>query len=251
LAKLSVCLLTHNSMRTLESCLLPALAVADEVIVVDSGSTDATLAFLTKHGLVPIHHQYQTHALQMNFAIDQATNDWVFCLDSDEFIDADCIAAVRKLKTSLADPAVGYRIERHWHVLGRPVRAIYPVSSPDRPVRLFHRSRVRFNDQPVDDKAVGYQRKESISGRVIHDTFFSVGEVFAKLDSYSARLVRYKAIPPSLLRAFLSPPFAFLKWYLRKGAYRDGAVGVVTAVYAALYSFLKYFRSWCRSRNLP
>jgi len=250
-AKLSVCVLTHNSMRTLESCLLPALAVADELIVIDSGSTDETLAFLKKHGIVPIHRKYQTHAQQMNFAIDQATNDWVFCLDSDEFLDAECIAAILELKNSLADPDIAYRIVRYWHVLGRQVRAIYPVSSPDRPVRLFHRSRVRFNDQPVDDKAVGYQRKESIKGRVTHDTFFSVGEVFAKLNSYSARLVLYKAIPPSLPRAFLSPPFAFFKWYLRKGAYRDGAVGVVTGVYAALYSFLKYFRSWCRSRNLP
>lgn len=251
MAKLSVCVLTHNSMRTLESCLPPALAVADELIVVDSGSTDESLAFLKKQGIVPIHREYQTHALQMNFAIDQATNDWVFCLDSDEFLDAECVAAILELKNSLADPDIAYRIVRYWHVLGRQVRAIYPVSSPDRPVRLFHRGRVRFNDQPVDDKAVGYQRKESIKGRVTHDTFFSVGEVFAKLNSYSDRLVLYKVIPPSLPRAFLSPPFAFLKWYLRKGAYRDGAVGVVTGVYAALYSFLKYFRSWCRSRNLP
>jgi len=251
MAKLSVCLLTHNSMRTLESCLPPALAVADELIVVDSGSTDETLEYLNKQGIVPLHRKYQTHALQMNFAIDQATNDWVFCLDSDESLNAECISAITELKASLADPTVAYRIERHWHVLGREVQAIYPVSSPDRPVRLFHRAHVRFNDQPVDDKAVGYKSKRSIDGRVIHDTFYSVGEILAKLNSYSGRLVFYKAIPPSLLRAFLSPPFAFLKWYFRKGAYRDGAVGVVTAVYAALYSFLKYFRAWCRSRNLP
>ena len=251
MVKLSVCLLTHNSMRTLESCLRPALAVADEMIVVDSGSTDETLDYLKTQGIVPLHRAYQTHALQMNFAIDQARNDWVFCLDSDESIDAECIAAINELKTTLADPTVGYRIERYWHVLGREVRAIYPVSSPDRPVRLFHRAHVRFNDQPVDDKAVGHRSKSTIKGRVIHDTFFSVAEVFAKLNSYSGRLVLYKPVAPSLTRALLSPPFAFLKWYLRKGAYRDGAVGVVTAVYAALYSFLKYFRAWCRSRNLP
>jgi len=237
-------------MRTLENCLLPALEVADEMVIVDSGSTDATLEFLTKHEIVPTYRKYQTHASQMNFAIGQATNDWVFCLDSDEFLDADCIAAIHDLKRSLEDPTVGYRIERYWHVLGREVRAIYPVSSPDRPVRLFHRRHAHFNDQPVDDKAVGYKSKMTIPGRVIHDTFFSIDEVFAKLNSYTERLVFFKPIPPSLPRALLSPPFAFLKWYFRKGAYRDGAVGVVTAVYAALYSFLKYFRAWCRSRNL-
>lgn len=238
-------------MRTLASCLPPALAVADEMIVVDSGSTDGTLDHLDKCGLAPIHRPYQTHAVQMNFAIEQASNDWVLCLDSDEYLDPECISAIEQLKPALADATVAYRIERHWRVLGREVRAIYPVSSPDRPVRLFHRGQVRFNDQPVDDKAVGHQRKQNLRGRVVHDTFFSVGEVLAKLNSYSGRLVFYKEVPPSLVRAFLSPPFAFLKWYFRKGAYRDGAVGLVTAVYAALYSFLKYFRSWCRSRNLP
>lgn len=238
-------------MRTLESCLPPALTVADELIVIDSGSTDGTIEHLEQQGLAPIHRPYQTHARQMNFAIDQATNDWVLCLDSDEYLSPECVLAIEQLKPSLSDATVAYRIKRHWRVLGREVRAIYPVSSPDRPVRLFHRGQVRFNDQPVDDKAVGHKRKVDIEGRVTHDTFFSVGEVFAKLNSYSGRLVLYKEVPPSLTRALLSPPFAFFKWYFRKGAFRDGAVGLVTAVYAALYSFMKYFRSWCRSRNLP
>lgn len=251
MAHLSVCLLTHNSMRTLEACLPPAMAAADEMIVIDSGSTDGTIEHLRNRGIEPIHHPYQTHARQMNFAIEQATNDWVLCLDSDEYLSADCVSAINELKPALADVTVAYRIERHWRVLGRSVRAMYPVSSPDRQVRLFHRRQVRFNDQPVDDKAVGFRTKINLDGQVTHDTFFSVGEVFSKLNSYTGRLVRYKDIPPSLLRAVLSPPFAFFKWYFRKGAYRDGSVGLVTAVYAALYSFMKYFRSWCRSRNLP
>jgi glycosyltransferase involved in cell wall biosynthesis len=248
---LTVCILTYNSMRTLEPCLLAAMLVADEMVVVDSGSSDGTLAFLSGSGVQPIQHRYETHARQMNFAIAQATYDWVFCLDSDETLDPECIGAIRRLKADLGDPTVGHRIQRHWHVLGRPVRAVYPVSSPDRPVRLFHRGHARFNDQPVDDKVVGFARKETIPGKVAHSTFFSVDEVFSKLNSYTARLVDHTAVPPSLARALISPPVAFLKWYFRKGAYRDGAVGVVTATYAALYTFLKYFRAWCKAQNLP
>lgn len=251
MAKLSVCLLTFNSLRTLEACLLPALKVADELIVVDSGSTDGTLECLAKHGVSPLHHRFETHARQMNYAIAQASNDWVLCLDSDEFMDNVCVAAIRQLKEDLLDVSVGYRLQRYWHVLGQEVHAIYPVSSPDRPVRLFHRSVARFNDQPVDDKVIGFARKESIGGRVIHSTFFSLNEVFGKLNGYTARLVENKLVEPSLVRALVSPPFAFLKWYFRKGAYRDGPVGMVTAVYAALYSFLKYFRAWCKARGLP
>lgn len=250
MAKLSVCLLTHNSIRTIEPCLLPALQVADEMIVVDSGSTDGTLECLTRHGVVPVSHCYETHAKQMNFAISLASNDWVLCLDSDEFMDANCISGIVRLKVQLADPSVGYRLRRHWYVLGREVHSIYPVSSPDRPVRLFNRQIAQFNDQPVDDKVVGFKSKETLEGCARHDTFFSVDEVFSKLNSYTARLIRNKTVAPSLARAFLSPPVAFLKWYFRKGAWRDGAVGVVTAIYAALYSFLKYFRAWCKSRGL-
>jgi len=251
MARLTVCLLTHNSMRTIESCLRPALQVADEMIVVDSGSTDGTLEYLRRNGVEPTSHRYETHARQMNFAIESATNDWVLCLDSDEFIDDACVAGIIRLKTELDDPSIGYRMPRHWFVLGREVHSIYPVSSPDRPVRLFNRQNAVFNDQPVDDKVVGFSSKQTLAGRVRHDTFFSVDELFSKLNSYTARLIRHREIAPSLMRAFASPPVAFFKWYFSKGAYRDGAVGVITAVYAALYSFLKYFRAWCKSRGMP
>lgn len=251
MSKLSVCLLTHNSMRTLERCLTPALGIADEMVVVDSGSTDGSLEFLRSHGVKPIHQPYKTHASQMNFAIDLASNDWVLCLDSDEFLDTAILQAIAELKEVLDDPAVGYRLQRYWQVLGREVRAIYPVSSPDHPLRLFNRTRVRFNDQPVDDKASGAERRIVLPGRVTHDTFFSLHEIFAKLNSYTSRLVHHRDVPPSLWRALMSPSFAFAKWYFRKGAWQDGAVGLVTGVYAGLYTFLKYFKAWCRAQRLP
>ncbi len=251
MSNLSICLLTYNSMRTLERCLVPALGIADEMVVVDSGSSDGTLEFLRSRGVEPIHRPYTTHASQMNFAIDLASNDWVLCLDSDEFLDAGILAAIAGLKPGLDDPAVGYRIRRYWQVLGREVRAIYPVSSPDLPLRLFNRTRVRFNDQPVDDKATGAERRITLQGRVIHDTFFSLHEIFAKLNSYTSRLVYHRNVAPSLWRALVSPSFAFAKWYFRKGAWRDGAVGLVTGIYAGLYTFLKYFKAWCRARHLP
>lgn len=253
MTKITVCLLTYNSMRTLPSCLPPAMSIADEIVVVDSGSSDGSLRLLDEAGVTATHRAYASHGDQMNFAIDLASNDWVFCLDSDEYLDEETIKAVRELKQTLDDPTVGYRIQRYWRVLGQEVRAIYPVSSPDRPLRLFNRTRVRFNDQPVDDKASGAKKRIVLPGHVVHDTFFSMHEVFSKLNGYTTRLVRHQKTPPrlSLWRAFLAPPFAFIKWYLRKSAWRDGAVGLVTAIYASLYTFLKYLKAWCHSRKVP
>lgn len=243
--KLTVCLLTYNSQRLLEEVLAPLRRIADEFIVLDSGSTDGTLEILARHGLSPIHRPYRTHADAMNHAVSLAANDWVLCVDSDEVLDSDTLAEIGRLKAGPEpDPYTGFRISRYWHVLGREVRAIYPVSSPDYPVRLFNRTRVRFNDAPVDDKPFGFRKSVILRGRVRHDTFHTLDEIFSKLNGYTSRLVRYSHVTPSLSRAFLSGFFAFLKWYLRKGSWRDGRVGVVAAVYAGLYSFLKYFKAW-------
>lgn len=251
MSKLSVCILTFNSGRTLERCLRPVLSIADEIVVVDSGSTDESNAISKSHGISPHFQVYETHAKQMNFAISLAAHDWVLCLDSDEFLDEVSIANIRSLKPDLIDDGVAYRITRYWHVLGEKVRAIYPVSSPDYPVRLFNRKKVRFNDQPVDDKPMGFSSVALIHGAVVHDTFFSLDEVFSKANSYTTRLVKNKSIDASIASVFLSPLFAFAKWYFRKGAWRDGAIGLVTAGYAAVYSFLKYLKAWAKKRDIP
>lgn len=246
--KLTVCLLTFNSARLLEQCIRPLLRVADELVVVDSGSSDATLNILSKYGITPVINDYTTHSDQMNFAISLSRNNWVLCVDSDEILDELTINNIINIKNALTDETVAYRISRYWKVLNKPVRAIYPVSSPDYPVRLFNKRRVSFNGAPVDDKPIGFESSRVIEGHVSHDTFYSIHEVFDKLNIYTSRLCNYKSIQPSLLRALISPYFAFVKWYLIKGSWRDGGVGLVAGVYAFLYTFLKYFKSWYHSR---
>lgn len=242
---LSVCLLTCNSARLLREVLPPVLAVADEIIVVDSGSSDATLDICHEYELVIHHHPYTMHGAQMNYAISLATNDWVLCLDSDEVLDPETIDFILRLKAGETPPPnQAWRLSRYWYVLGEEVRTLYPVSSPDFPVRLFNRQHARFNDRPVDDKVEGFSTSVKIPGCVRHDTFYSLHEVFNKLNSYTSRLVKYQQVKPSIGRGIISAIGAFFKWYLFSGAWRSGKVGVVTGLYATLYSFLKYFKAW-------
>jgi hypothetical protein len=107
---------------------------------------------------------------------------------------------------------------------------------------LFNRP-ARFNDRPVDDQVVGHALSR-LPGFVRHDTFYSLHEVFSKLNSYTTRLVKHQKIRPSLARGSISAIGAFFKWYLFSGAWRKGKVGVVTGLYATFYSFLKYFKAW-------
>jgi glycosyltransferase involved in cell wall biosynthesis len=241
---LSVCLLTFNSERLLRECLTPLQEIADEIVIVDSGSNDSTLQILESANQPVLYRSYTTHGDQMNYAIAQCRHDWVLCMDSDEILDPRSVDGIKALKSALNDPFTAYRISRYWHMLGSSVHALYPVSSPDYPVRLFNRKHVRFNDSPVDDKPVGHVRTEVIEGQVRHDTFHTVHEVFQKANGYTSRLNAHRKLRPSLLKAVLSATGAFIKWYFVKGSWRDGRVGVLAGIYAGLYSFMKYFKPW-------
>lgn len=221
------------------------LKVVDEFIVIDSGSTDATLQICQQFGLTVHHHPYAAHGVQMNYATSLASHDWVLCMDSDEILDDDVVTAILALKAGDEPaPDCAWRLPRYWFVLGEEVRTIYPVSSPDFPVRLFNRSVARFNDRPVDDQVVGFKHSSKLPGFVRHDTFYSLHEVFNKLNSYTTRLVKHQKIRPSIGRGVISAIGAFFKWYLFSGAWRKGKVGVVNGLYATFYSFLKYFKAW-------
>lgn len=242
---LSICVLTYNSERTIYTCIKALKKIADEFIVVDSGSQDKTITILRDLGIRPIFNSYTTHANQMNFAISKASNSWVLCMDSDEIIDDETIINIKKIKKNILDETIAYRISRYWHILdGKQVHSIYPVSSPDFPVRLFNKNCVKFNDSPVDDKALGFNSTQIIKGYVYHNTFYNLHELFNKLNSYTSRVVKYKTIQPSLCKAFLHPLPAFFKWYFFKGGIKDGKEGLVCSIYASLYTFLKYFKSW-------
>lgn len=243
--KLSVCLLTYNSARLLREVLEPLIPIADEIIIVDSGSGDETINISRSYGIEPVYNPFKTHAQQMNHATGLASHNWVLCVDSDEILDEKTTAFILKLKAGEEpEQEQAWRISRYWFVLGEQVRTIYPVSSPDFPVRLFNRRQTRFNDRPVDDQAEGYSDSSVIHGFVRHDTFYNIHEVFNKLNSYTTRLVMNKRIKPSLLRGVISAIGAFFKWYLFSGAWRSGRVGLVTGLYATFYSFLKYFKAW-------
>ena len=244
--KITVCLLTFNSARTLPAVLDPVFRFADQVIILDSGSTDETLSVCRQYGVEPHFCPYEMHGKQMNNAIALAEHDWVFCLDSDEILDEETVTCLHELKASPAPlpPEQAWRISRYWYVLGERVSTLYPVSSPDYPVRLFNRTVARFNDRPVDDEVVGHMQTRIIPGHVRHETFHSLHEMFSKMNTYTTRLVRFRKIRPSLLRGIISAVGAFFKWYLMSGAWRQGKIGAATGLYASLYSFLKYFKAW-------
>lgn len=245
--RISVCCLTFNSERTIRKTLESVEKIADEIIVVDSLSTDKTLEIVKNFTDKIYHKTYKYHGLQMNYTIDLCSNDWVFCIDSDEFLDEDMIRHILRLKKDRLNDKEAFRLHREWLFLGKPVHAFYPVSSPDKIIRFFNRKNVRFNEKPVHDKPIGFNNYSWLEGRLVHNSVLSLHDLYDKLNKYTSRYAQGYANEPrkvKFINLLLNPCVAFIKWYFYKKNFLDGVRGFILGTYAAMYTFLKYAKTY-------
>lgn len=261
--KLSVYILTHNSEKMLEEVIQPLLAIADDLLIVDSGSTDSTADIANKFGTRFIHHPLVSFKEQRNFAHDNALYDWVLALDSDEVVSEEFVKEVTALKQE-GFTHDAYSITRYWIVQGVQVRSIYPIDSPDDPVRLIDRRKVHFGSRSshVHESVEGYDSLGVIQAPVYHYTFTCDDEIERKLHKYTTLAAKDIARNPKSKRWYFpvtahyrllfSPPAAWYKWYIRHQGYMDGKIGRKLGKYAFQYTYLKYkyyIRHHLRGRN--
>lgn len=247
--QLSAYVLTFNSERHLDRVLAQLVRVADEIVVADSGSSDGTIAIAERHRCRIERRPFTTFPEQRNWAASICRHDHVLFLDSDEIMDEDLVAHVLELKRDgLAH--FGYWVKRDWIVLGGSVHALYPVRIPDRVPRLIDRRRASFLPlPPVHEKIDLAGTRGVLRGRLLHITFETAEVLERKLEQYSSlaatELARKSWGVPSLLkvRGLSRAPFAFLRWYFKKGGWRDGRIGVYLSLYAARYTARKYARA--------
>ena len=249
---LSAYVLTHNSERHLAAVLAPLQGLADEILVVDSGSRDGTRAIADEFGAIWLERPFDHFGAQRNFAQDHCAHDWVLALDSDEVMDAAMAGRLAELKAADFAPAgrtvTAFKLRRRWFLLGREVRCILPVISPDYPVRLFRRDRVRYHEvgNLVHESPEGVTGDERVeTGALLHYSSESIDHLFGKLDQYTslaAREMLRKGQSTTWFGVYSHAFGAWVKWYLRKGGWRDGEVGFVVGIYAFQYTFFKHLK---------
>ncbi len=253
--KISATIIALNEERNLPRA-LESLDCVDEVVVVDSGSTDGTMEIARRYGARVFSHPWPGYAAQKNYAAEQATHDWILSLDADEALSEALSAEIKKIKGSGAGgrgpgdgdqgsamPS-GYRFPRLTQYLGRWI--LHGGWYPDYKLRLYNRSRGRWVGDYVHESVRVEGPMVTLKAPLHHFTCSSLSEHVRTMDRYTtmaAKELRAGGYRAGLLRLWLAPPGAFFRTYLLEQGFRDGYHGFLIAAMAAWYVFLKYAKT--------
>lgn len=235
---LSAVLITLNAASQLEDC-LKSVAFCDEIVIVDSGSTDDTLAIATRYGARVVTVEWRGFGLQKQFAVEQAAYDWVLCVDADERVTEQLRTAI---EATLVTPSrTAYRFPRCNRFMGRYLR--HGEGYPDWSLRLFDRRHACWSDDPVHEKVITDGDVGTLAGDLMHDSAETLDSYLAKQNRYTTlaaqdALARGKQASPAQL--VLSPLLRFVKFYVFRMGFLDGLPGLVHILIGCGNSFAKY-----------
>lgn len=235
----SLCVITKDASAQLEACLASAPFAAERVVV-DSGSADDTVERARRCGARVIDQPFLGFGPQKNFAVAQATCDWVLCLDADERVSPELAAAiVRVLASEPAFPA--YRIARRNRFLGRWLR--HGEGYPDWNVRLFDRRRARWTTDPVHEHVVADGGVGSLDGDLLHESAESLDAYLAKQNRYTtlqAAAMHARGERAATARIVIAPIVRFLRFFVVRRGFLDGVAGFVHIAIGCFNSMMKH-----------
>lgn len=235
---LSLCVITQDAAAQLAECLASA-PFAGEIVVVDSGSRDDTVEIARRCGARVIEHDWQGFGAQKNFAVAQAANDWVLCLDADERVTPELAAAI--VAVMPAPAAAAYAIARRNRFLGRWLR--HGEGYPDWNTRLFDRRRARWSDDAVHEHVVADGDTARLAGDLLHLSAESLDAYVAKQNRYTtlqAEAMHARGERVGVVRLVLSPLVRFVRFYVVRLGFLDGVAGFAHIAIGSFASFLKY-----------
>jgi glycosyltransferase involved in cell wall biosynthesis len=237
--KLSVAIITFNEERNLAECIRSCQDVADDIVVLDSFSTDRTESIARAFPKVRFEqHPFDGHVQQKNRAFGLCRNAWVLSLDADERLTPELAGEIRALQP---DARVGYRVPRLTYAVGAPIW--HCGWYPQRKYRLVLRGRARWEGENPHDYLVVDGPGGDLRGNLLHHSFVDVSHMVRTADSFSS-IQAMNLLPRrarfTRLRAVLKPVGKFLEIYVLKRGFLDGFPGFVVAVQNAHSAFLRY-----------
>jgi len=232
---LSAVVTTWNNATTLGRC-LASLSFADEIVVVDSGSTDRTIEIARAAGARLVHHPFSGYGAQKQYAVDRAAHDWVLLLDADEVVTVELAAEIMALLAT-PPPQPAWRCRRREQLFWRWQR---PGTRLVDAIRLFDRRAARLATTPIHAAVAAAGKAGRLKGVILHygetDLHLKVG----KINAYTSGTVRAAPGRRFLrLRMLFYPTFAFWREYLLRRQFVNGWAGFIAARSSAFQAFLK------------
>nr|WP_124945520.1 glycosyltransferase family 2 protein [Sulfurirhabdus autotrophica] len=244
---LSVTIVALNAAHQITAC-LESVAFADEIVVVDSGSTDATLEIARKHGARVIHQDWLGFGPQKQFAVTQASYDWVLCLDCDERISE---GLRQSIEAALVNPEYqAYQMPRCNRFMGRWLR--HGEGYPDWSLRLFNRHVAGWSEDAVHEKVITATTVCRLKGDLLHESAESLDTYLEKQNRYTTLQAQKMADLgklASLVQLIFSPVLRFIKFYFVRLGFLDGLPGLVHISIGCFNSFIKYAKLKALSRK--
>jgi glycosyltransferase involved in cell wall biosynthesis len=246
--KLSAIVITRDNERTIGRC-MESLAFADEIIVVDSGSTDRTLEICRGAGAQVYEADWPGHGPQKNRALARATGDWVLSIDSDEWATPELSGEIKRaIGASTTHDA--YAIPRRSSFCGRYMR--HSGWWPDYVVRLFRREAARFTDDHTHERLVVQGSAGRLRTPIMHEAIIDLDQMLLKMNAYSSSYAQMKlerGARGSLAAAVLHGAWAFFRTYVIRLGFLDGREGFILAVANAEGSYYRYVKLMMLARR--
>lgn len=248
-ARVSAVVITLNAAGQLAEC-LASVAFADEILVVDSGSTDGTRELAEKYGARVVTQDWLGFGRQKQFAADQAASDWVLSLDADERVSPQLAASlVRVLQSPSASV---YRMPRRNRFMGRWLR--HGEGYPDWSARLYDRNKARWSDDIVHEKLLFASTPGTLEGDLLHESAEDLGAYMDKQNRYTtlaAAALQGQGRSAGAVELVLSPLVRFVKFYFLRLGFLDGLPGLVHIAIGCMNSFMKYAKLAELGRSRP
>ena len=239
MAKLSVVVITRNEEDTLPRC-LSSVAWADEVIVVDSGSQDDTRQIAWEHGATVFEIEWSGFGAAKAYGVDKATGEWILSLDADEAVSEELAQEIQLILRGETD-FHGFDMPRKTRFLGRWIK--HCGWYPDRVLRLFLKSRGKFDNARVHEKVILDGRMGHLSGELLHYSYPSLEHYLDKSNRYTtlgAEEAYRKGRRTTWFDLVIRPLVSFIAHYVSRQGFRDGREGFLVSVLSSLAVLVKY-----------
>lgn len=235
---ISICIIAFNEEKIIAKC-LEKVTWADEIIVVDSGSTDATISICESFGAKVIYHKFENFGLQKQFALSQTKNDWVLSLDADEVLSDALISEIKNL--NLSSSCNGYLIPRTHVFLNKVFK--HGSESNKHILRFFNKKYGKFTTNKVHENLIIEGNTSKLKNDFLHYSYFSVTQYIAKLNKYTSLYAEEKNKKFPILLILIKTKFEFFKKYILDRNFLNGKAGLYWSFFSAYYMFTKMVKS--------